>query len=98
MSRQRIADAAVIAPYLTHIVSHHGQLTLIPPENAGRIRKAKPKRNRSRPRAERSVRSEEEIRFNTGSPRNVRSQPTSPSRAGRRHGRETRRDDEYNDG
>ncbi|KAL5522528.1 hypothetical protein ACEPAG_8544 [Sanghuangporus baumii] len=40
----RIHDAVQVAPYLTHIVRHHGQVTLIPPENAGRIRKVKKKR------------------------------------------------------
>ncbi|KLO19335.1 hypothetical protein SCHPADRAFT_71245 [Schizopora paradoxa] len=47
----RVAEAIQIAPYLTHIVRHHGQLTLIPPENEGRIRKEKGKRiahNRSK--------------------------------------------------
>lgn len=29
-----------VAPYLTHMIAHHGQLTLVPPQNAGHIRKA----------------------------------------------------------
>ncbi|KAL5480826.1 hypothetical protein ACEPAI_9766 [Sanghuangporus weigelae] len=40
----RIHDAVQVAPYLTHVIRHHGQVTLIPPENAGRIRKVKKKR------------------------------------------------------
>lgn len=60
--QSRIADAVQVAPYLTHVVRHHGtetrfyfsfryaltiksgQVTLIPPENSGRIRKAKKRR------------------------------------------------------
>ncbi|THH10860.1 hypothetical protein EW146_g8238 [Bondarzewia mesenterica] len=38
---QRVAEAVRVAPYLTHVVRHHGQLTLVPPDNAGRVRKAK---------------------------------------------------------
>lgn len=30
-------------PYLTHITHHYGRMTLIPPVNAGRMRKAKSK-------------------------------------------------------
>ncbi|KAH8108767.1 hypothetical protein DFH11DRAFT_1056807 [Phellopilus nigrolimitatus] len=40
----RRADAVQVAPYLTHVVKHHGQVTLIPPVNSGRIRKEKKKR------------------------------------------------------
>ncbi|OSX61355.1 hypothetical protein POSPLADRAFT_1058267 [Postia placenta MAD-698-R-SB12] len=36
-------DPARVAPYLTHALAHHGQLTLIPPQNAARIRKTKKK-------------------------------------------------------
>ncbi|KAL5499206.1 hypothetical protein ACEPAH_1724 [Sanghuangporus vaninii] len=43
-SSSRIHDAVQVAPYLTHVVRHHGQITLIPPENAGRIRKVRKKR------------------------------------------------------
>jgi hypothetical protein len=67
-----------IAPYLTHHVSHHGQLTLIPPENAGRARKAKGKSSKSRTRVDRC---EEELRFNTGAPR-------QPKPRGRKGGRD----------
>ncbi|KAI5122623.1 hypothetical protein M0805_008712 [Coniferiporia weirii] len=42
--QSRVADAVQVAPYLTHVVRHHGQITLIPPENSGRIRKAKKSR------------------------------------------------------
>ncbi|TCD67324.1 hypothetical protein EIP91_000245 [Steccherinum ochraceum] len=38
------------APYLTHELTHHGQVTLIPPQNAGRIRKAKLKGETNSPR------------------------------------------------
>ncbi|KAJ3478019.1 hypothetical protein NLI96_g10054 [Meripilus lineatus] len=57
------ADAARVTPYLTHLVTHHGQLTLIPPQNAGRIRKTKGKV----PRQERR-RDNEEPRFNIAAP------------------------------
>ncbi|KZT24845.1 hypothetical protein NEOLEDRAFT_1178924 [Neolentinus lepideus HHB14362 ss-1] len=40
--------ASYVAPYLTHVVAHHGQLTLIPPDNAGRMRKARTKKQRSK--------------------------------------------------
>lgn len=57
---RKIADAARIAPYLTHVVSHHGQLTLIPPENAGRIRQDKPKKSKlAGPKQDRKSRREE---------------------------------------
>jgi hypothetical protein len=104
MSPRRVADAANIAPYLTHAVSHHGQQTLVPPDNAGRVRKVKPRKNRSRTRPDRNVRSEEEIRFNTGSPRSMRSPAVPASRGGRRPTRTARqdrtnpRDDEYDGG
>ncbi|KAK7685402.1 hypothetical protein QCA50_011265 [Cerrena zonata] len=49
--------------YLTHVTTHHGQLTLIPPQNAGRIRKMKPKPARSERRRENP-----EPRFNTAAP------------------------------
>lgn len=99
MSPQR-ADAAHIAPYLTHVVAHHGQLTVIPPDNAGRMRQPakgkKPAKARSKP--ERPVRSEEE-RFNVG-PRSLRTLATT--RGGRRSVTSTRqdprRDDRINDG
>uniref|UniRef100_A0A0W0GAE7 Uncharacterized protein n=1 Tax=Moniliophthora roreri TaxID=221103 RepID=A0A0W0GAE7_MONRR len=64
MAPQKVADAANNAPYLTHLVTHHGQTTLIPPDNAGRIRQ-QPKKQRSR-KPERNVRQEEDLRFNTG--------------------------------
>ncbi|KAF7983170.1 hypothetical protein HWV62_23404 [Athelia sp. TMB] len=74
------AEAVPVAPYLTHIVTHHGQQTLIPPQNAGRARKpsagassiAKGKKPKSgKPKRERSNRTEEgdgELRFNLGAP------------------------------
>ena len=51
MTTQRTPEPATqatvrTAPYLTHIVTHHGQLTLIPPQNAGRIRSPKTKKKR----------------------------------------------------
>ncbi|RDB27794.1 hypothetical protein Hypma_002152 [Hypsizygus marmoreus] len=95
MPSHRVADAAHIAPYLTHALSHHGQVTLVPPDNAGRVRQANPKHTRSRPRQERNVRTEEDIRFNTG-PRPLR--VTSGHRGGRRIGRHDRaRDEGFND-
>ncbi|PAV15180.1 zinc C3HC4 type (RING finger) [Pyrrhoderma noxium] len=41
----RAAESVQVAPYLTHIIRHHGQVTLIPPENSGRIRKQKERKN-----------------------------------------------------
>ncbi|KAL0569675.1 hypothetical protein V5O48_012288 [Marasmius crinis-equi] len=56
---QKVADAANTAPYLTHVVSHRGQLSLIPPDNAGRMRQPKPKKQRS-------INPDDDLRFNTG--------------------------------
>lgn len=77
-SNSRTADPAQVAPFLTHVVSHHGRLTLIPPENAGRVRKnskvqAKKDKKQSRG-GERSARSDdsEEPRFNLGIPRSFK--------------------------
>ncbi|KAF8888578.1 hypothetical protein BD779DRAFT_1672250 [Infundibulicybe gibba] len=64
MSPQKVADAVHSAPFLTHAVSHHGQVTLIPPDNAGRMRQARPKK--SQRRTDRTARSEEEARFIIG--------------------------------
>ncbi|CCM04767.1 uncharacterized protein FIBRA_06957 [Fibroporia radiculosa] len=78
----RLPDPVHVAPYLTHLVTHHGQLTLTPPQNAGRIRKAKTKRQ-DRDRSERAQHSEEP-RFTTAVPptpsRRLQSAP-SPARA-----------------
>jgi hypothetical protein len=94
-SNTRAAEAIQVAPYLTHVVSHHGRLTLIPPENAGRPRKAsklqaKKEKKSARRGGERSARSEdsEEARFNLGTPRSVRS-VTSSTSARRRPARST---------
>ncbi|KAG7448595.1 uncharacterized protein BT62DRAFT_929682 [Guyanagaster necrorhizus] len=75
----RVADAARIAPYLTHAVSHHGQVTLIPPDNAGRVRKTKAKKG---PRRAERRRDEEEIRFNVG-PRHGHTKPSTGRNATR---------------
>ncbi|CDO77575.1 hypothetical protein BN946_scf184926.g12, partial [Trametes cinnabarina] len=53
-----------VAPYLTHVVAHHGQLTLIPPQNAGRIRKSKSSKKKRQP----SPRDDPEPRFTTAVP------------------------------
>ncbi|KAI0075560.1 hypothetical protein K474DRAFT_1379867 [Panus rudis PR-1116 ss-1] len=78
------------APYLTHVVTHHGQLTLIPPQNAGRIRKAKPKSVRNdggsggRESASRRDRQPPaEPRFNTAVPSPHRRTHSRPQRPGR---------------
>ncbi|KAJ7440129.1 hypothetical protein FB451DRAFT_1151098 [Mycena latifolia] len=69
------ADAAHIAPYLTHLITHHGQLTLVPPDNNGRRRKEKQsKSSRTPPR-------EEPVRFNSG--------PTAASSSSPRRARRT---------
>lgn len=52
-------------PYLTHAITHHGQSTLVPPQNAGRVRKTPKKtpkktattRDKSRNRDSGTVRS-----------------------------------------
>jgi hypothetical protein len=79
-SNSKTAEPVQVAPYLTHVVSHHGRLTLIPPENAGRTRKTsklqgKKEKKSTRRNGERSARSEdsEETRFNLGTPRSARS-------------------------
>ncbi|KAK7054395.1 hypothetical protein VNI00_003589 [Paramarasmius palmivorus] len=81
MAPQKVADAANSGPYLTHLVTHHGQLTLFPPDNAGRIRQPMKQRNR---KPERNVRQEEDMRFNTG-PKFGKITPTSSRTAERRH-------------
>ena len=62
--RQQRTDDRV-APYLTHVVAHHGQLTLIPPQNAGRIRK--PTKKKKQPAA-RDRLDDDEPRFTTAVP------------------------------
>ncbi|CAL1698728.1 unnamed protein product [Somion occarium] len=74
-SPQGRADPSRIAPYLTHVVSHHGQLTLIPPQNAGRIRKSKNKPVRSDRRRENP-----EPRFNIAAPAPSRRAHTTSGR------------------
>ncbi|KAM5541872.1 hypothetical protein V8D89_004601 [Ganoderma adspersum] len=58
-------DQVRVAPYLTHVVAHHGQLTLIPPQNAGRIRKPTKKKKQS---VNRNPLDDEEPRFTTAVP------------------------------
>jgi hypothetical protein len=85
-SNSRTAEATQVAPYLTHVVSHHGRLTLIPPENAGRTRKTSKlntnkEKKPTRRNGERNARSEdsEEARFNLGAPRSARSVASATS-------------------
>lgn len=78
MSPQRGADAANISPY-PFVVRQERQPN--PPEGSDRGRNAKGKKPKAKPRAERTPRQEEEIRFNTG-PRNLRVPPAN--RGGRR--------------
>ncbi len=87
ITMSRVADAARIAPYLTHAVSHHGQVTLIPPDNAGRVRKTKAKKGVRRMERRRD---EEEIRFNVG-PRHGHTKPSG--RTATRQPRHHRDDD-----
>ncbi|KAF8069099.1 hypothetical protein FPV67DRAFT_1105768 [Lyophyllum atratum] len=95
MPSHRVTDAAHIAPYLTHAVSHHGQVTLVPPDNMGRVRQAKPKKNSKSQRQERNVKPEEDLKFNTG-PRPLRN--LLGNRGGKRPGRQDRfRDDSHGD-
>ena len=62
--RQPRQDDVRVAPYLTHVVAHHGQLTLVPPQNAGRIRKSGKKKRQPSPRE----RDDDEPRFTTAVP------------------------------
>lgn len=64
-------DPNHIAPFLTHVVTHHGQTTLIPPQNAGRIRKGGKSKNPEKQKPERR-RESDEPRFNTAAPINSR--------------------------
>jgi hypothetical protein len=86
-SNTKAAESVQVAPYLTHVVSHHGRITLIPPENAGRTRKTsklhgKREKKSSRRLGERSAKSEdnEEARFNLGTPRSARSVTSGTAR------------------
>ena len=98
-SDQRIAEAVRVAPYLTHVVRHHGRLTLIPPDNAGRVRKARHEKSIGRLRAERPARSTEEPHFNTGVSRLPRLGPVaSPTGRARQQGNQDRRRNEANGG
>lgn len=77
------AETVRVAPYLTHLTTHHGQLTLIPPQNAGRIRKTKKKHPPERSKQDRRN-ANEEPRFTTSVPPSSsrRLQPaSSPTRS-----------------
>jgi hypothetical protein len=77
-SRRERSDPGRIAPFLTNVTTHHGQLTLIPPQNAGKIRKGgKSAKNLERARTERR-REVDEPRFNVAAP----SSPRTASRRG----------------
>lgn len=76
-SRQGRSDPGRIAPFLTHVVAHHGRLTLTPPQNAGRIRKGGKTKAAEKARPERR-RDADEPRFNTAAP----ASPRGPSRRG----------------
>jgi hypothetical protein len=95
MPSQRVADAAHVVPYLTHGVTHHVQATLNPPDIVGRVRQAKPNMKKSRQKPERSARSEEDMRFDTG-PRPLRN--LVANRGARRSGRAGRQDRGRNEG
>ncbi|KAJ7269730.1 hypothetical protein C8J57DRAFT_1322957 [Mycena rebaudengoi] len=84
------ADAAHIAPYLTHLITHHGQLTLVPPDNNGRQRKGKQNKSRST----RDQPREEPVRFNSG----PRLPPSSLGRPSRRSRRPSQTERQYSDG
>ena len=79
------SDPNRIAPYLTHLVTHHGQTTLIPPQNAGRIRKS-PKKTPERARGERR-RDGDEPRFNVAAPTTPRGASRRGNNASTRGGR-----------
>lgn len=82
--------AGQVSPYLiqTHAVNHHDQLPAAA-DNAGRVRQARQRENKSRPREERSPRIDDDLRFNMGAPRWLR-----PGYRGRRSGRQDRAYDE----
>ncbi|KAI8971319.1 hypothetical protein BD414DRAFT_224734 [Trametes punicea] len=61
------SEPVQVAPYLTHVVAHHGQLTLIPPQNAGRIRKTRSKKKKQPSSRDRRL-EDEEPRFTTAVP------------------------------
>ncbi|KAJ7031938.1 hypothetical protein C8F04DRAFT_669531 [Mycena alexandri] len=84
-------DAALTAPYpyLTHLITHHGQLTLIPADNCGRRRKAK----QNRPESTRNIPREEPVRFSTG----PAAYPSSSGRPSRRVRRLSPTEERYND-
>ena len=69
MSPQRVADAANPHPYPFVVRQER-----LPPDDLER--NGKPRKSKPRPRADRSTRQEEEIRFNTG-PRNLRGAPVN---------------------
>ncbi|CAK5261951.1 unnamed protein product [Mycena citricolor] len=92
MPSQR-ADAATITPYLDHVVTHHGQRTLIPADNNGRRRKAKEAVSRTRSRQE-PVRQES---GNGGSPRRVTGRPQQVDMPLWPLRRQARQDDEIPD-
>ncbi|KAI0699153.1 hypothetical protein C8T65DRAFT_305077 [Cerioporus squamosus] len=66
--RQDDRDDVQVAPYLTHVVAHHGQLTLIPPQNAGRIRKPTKKKKQAASRDRDRLLDDDEPRFTTAVP------------------------------
>ena len=75
---QRIADAVRVAPYVTHVIRQHGQLSLMPQESTS-SRDRKPRREK-RSRQDRQQRASEEPHFNVGAPRTPRrTQPGSPA-------------------
>ncbi|KAL1941784.1 hypothetical protein VTO73DRAFT_6784 [Trametes versicolor] len=69
LAQQPLLDEPVqVAPYLTHVVAHHGQLTLVPPQNAGRIRKTKSAKKKRQPSTRDRRLDDEEPRFTTAVP------------------------------
>ena len=92
MPSQRVADTARVVPYMMYGLPH-GQVTLNPSDSAGQAREAKPKKSRQKP--ERSPRSEEDMRFDTG-PGPLRN--LVANRGARRPGRTGRQDRGRNTG
>lgn len=64
MTSKTKAAETQVAPYLTHVVSHHGRLTLIPPENAGRVRSANASGSTSTKSTNPSAKKEKKVRKN----------------------------------
>jgi len=93
-SDQRIIDAARTAPHLTRVARQTSQLSLVPPDSVGQVRRPRSEKAALRARAERAARASDEPHFNTGVARSPRrGRPASPGARSRRQGTQERRRD-----